>query len=263
MMSMDPFVSIIMSEYNTDEYKLKKAIESILDQEYKNFEFIIVNDGKSNFLHTLLQNYKDERIVIVQNEKNIGLAKSLNRAIDASKGKYLVRMDTDDVSHQDRVGTLVNFMESNSNYSVVGSSINILTEAGKLIPKKFEGEIGKKEFLNRLSPVHPSVIMRKKDILDVGKYTTINVNRCEDLDLWGKLLDNDKKIYVISNILLDYRVSMDDYKKRKLSTRRDEIKTRMKYYKKFNATPFHYFNILKSVISGILPGRVMAWIQRH
>ena len=95
-------VSIIMSEYNTDEMLLKESIRSMLEQTYKNFEFIIVDDKGRNNLKEIVKSFNDERIKVVENEKNEGLVYSLNRAIEEANGKYLVRMDTDDFSYNDR-----------------------------------------------------------------------------------------------------------------------------------------------------------------
>lgn len=259
---MIPKVSVIMSEYNTEPSILNSSIKSILNQTYTNFEFIIVNDGESNRLQKIVSNIGDDRIKVINNPTNLGLPTSLNKAIDLAKGEYLVRMDTDDVAHPKRIEVLVDFMEVHKEYAVVGSSVNILTETGKKIPKIKGGEIDKNSLMNRRAPVHPSVIMRKKDIIEIGKYKTENVNRCEDFVLWATLLLNDKRIYILNEILLDYRVEMDNYVKRNISTRKDEIKNRIKYYKLMGANFNQYMSISKSIIAGMLPSKVIANYHR-
>ncbi|MGK9326992.1 glycosyltransferase [Aerococcus urinaeequi] len=255
-------VSVIMSEYSTEYKILKAAILSIINQTYRDFEFIIVNDGDNNQLRELVKEIDDNRVKLIENKYNIGLAKSLNKAIDYSSGKYLVRMDTDDIAHPKRIEKQLSFIKENYKYSVIGTSVNILTESNEIIPKISKGEIDANKLMNRVAPVHPSVIMKKKDILEVGKYETKNVDRCEDFVLWAKLLLSGKRIYIMDDVLLDYRVTINDYKKRKLSTRKDEIYNRIKYYSKFQASFGQYVSIFKSMIAGIIPYRVMAWYHR-
>lgn len=254
---MNPKVSVIMSEYNTEEKHLRQSIESILNQSFRNFEFIIINDGSSNKLIDIVNSYEDERVRIINNKENLGLARSLNRGIEASRGKYLVRMDTDDISHKNRIEKQLKFIENNPEYSVVGTSINLITDGDKKYPKHMEGEIDKTAFVNGTIPVHPTVIMNKEDVLEIGMYQTTNVNRSEDFVLWAELLLADKRIYILNNILVDYRVELADYKKRKLSTRGDGIRNRIKYYKKLNAPPHRYLSVVKKILAGILPSKVM------
>lgn len=257
---MKPEVSVIMSEYNTELNILKASIESILNQTYTNFEFIIINDGSSNNLENIVKKLNDERILIINNEVNLGLPASLNKAIRNSKGDYLVRMDTDDVAHNKRIEVQLDFIKNNPQYSVVGTSINLVTDGGMKTPKVREGEIDRNKLLNRNAPVHPSVIMNKKDIVDVGMYQ--NLRRGQDFALWAELILANKKIYVLPDILLDYRVYLSDYKKRKLKNRLDEIKYRFIYYKKLKANPMQFISIFKSVIAGILPGKIMAMYHK-
>lgn len=258
---MNPEISIIMSEYNTEESILKKSIQSILNQTYKNFEFIIINDGSSSKIFEIISEFNDPRIKLINNTRNLGLAGSLNKAIQESKGSYLVRMDTDDYSHPQRISIQYNFIKNNPQYSVVGTSVNLLAD-GRRIPKIFEGEIGKNELMNRVSPVHPSVIMKKKDIISVGMYDE-SMRRSQDFALWAELLLNNKRIYVMPDILLDYRVDLKDYQKRKLKYREYEIRSRLKYYKKLGASPVQYASIIKSIISGLLPKRIMYYYHNN
>lgn len=255
-------VSVIMSEYNTEYEVLEESIKSILNQTYQDFEFIIVNDGSESSLHHIVNKLKDDRIIILENTKNLGLPQSLNKAINYSSGKYLVRMDTDDIAHPKRIEKQLSFIKTNRMYSVVGTSYNLLTENGKKYAKVYSGEIDKEQFLRRRLPAHPSVIMKKKDIIDVGKYETNKVRRSEDLVLWAKLLLSNKRIYVMEDILLDYRVNIGDYGKRTFSTRKDEVYNRIKYYKKLKASPYHYFLILKSILASVMPWKFMAYYHR-
>lgn len=248
-------VSVIMSEYNTPPCQLKKAIQSILDQTYTQFEFIIVNDGKSKQLEKIVREINDDRIIIVQNEKNIGLPKSLNKAIDKAKNEYLVRMDTDDIAYPNRIARLVEYITAHPEYAVVGSSIQIFDENGEREKIIRDVEINRNLLMKRIAPVHPSVIMKKSAIKSVGGYK--NYNRCEDFVLWSELLLSDYKIRIIPDILLKYHLGQDDFSKRKLKHRRDELKARWKYYNKMGATPIQKLSIIKSVISALIPSKIL------
>ena len=101
---MDELVSVIMSVYNGEKY-LKKAIESILRQTYRNFEFIIIDDGSKDTSLNIIKKYEkmDKRIIVIENKLNIGLVESLNRGIKIANGKYIIRMDADDIAMKNRI----------------------------------------------------------------------------------------------------------------------------------------------------------------
>lgn len=123
-------VTVLMSMYNTPLEQLKESIESILNQTYKNFEFLIIDDGSNEECVNLVKSYNDKRINLVRNEQNIGLEKSLNKGLKLAKGKYIVRMDTDDIAYTDRIEKQVDFIKKNSEYSIVGSKAEIFDESG-------------------------------------------------------------------------------------------------------------------------------------
>lgn len=106
-----------MSTYNEENMLIRQAVESILNQTYSEFEFIIVLDNPKNIeIANLIQEYasRDKRIVILKNEKNLGLVKSLNKALEISKGEYIMRMDADDISEKDRIEKEYKFLKENN-----------------------------------------------------------------------------------------------------------------------------------------------------
>ena len=116
---MNPKVTVLMPVYNCEKY-LRESIESILNQTFKDFEFLIINDGSSDKSAEIVESYNDNRINFVQNEKNIGLAASLNRGLDIAKGEYIARMDADDISLPERLEKQVRFMETNPQIGICG-----------------------------------------------------------------------------------------------------------------------------------------------
>ena len=129
-MRKNPKVSVVMSVYNGAEF-LRESVESILSQTYTNFEFVIVNDGSTDQTSKILSEYEDRRILCIDNGKNLGLAKSLNIGIRHANGKYIIRMDSDDVALKERIDVLVDFMEKNPTIDFAGSQAFYLEKYNK------------------------------------------------------------------------------------------------------------------------------------
>jgi len=134
MTDKTPQVSVIMPAYNAEKY-IGEAIESILNQTYKDFELIIVNDASTDSTGSIIKTYaeKDERIVVLENEQNLNIAGSLNRAISAAKGEFLARMDADDIALPERLEIQSKAMQENPKVAVVGNDINLIDENGSVI----------------------------------------------------------------------------------------------------------------------------------
>ena len=127
-----PKVTVLMSVYNGEKH-LREAIDSILNQTFGDFEFLIINDGSTDRTADILQSYQDSRIKIIHNEKNIGLTKSLNKGLKLAKGEYLARMDADDISYPNRLEVQYEYMEKNPNVGIVGSWNDVIDDIGNTI----------------------------------------------------------------------------------------------------------------------------------
>ena len=112
-------VSVIMSNYNTPEEYLRESIESILNQTYSHIEFIIVDDCSTDNSLNVIKSYKDDRIVLIENTENLGLTKSLNKALKQAKGEFVARMDADDISLPTRFEKQVAFLKQNSDVDAI------------------------------------------------------------------------------------------------------------------------------------------------
>ena len=115
-----PQISVVMPAYNAEKY-ITEAIDSILFQTFKDFEFIIINDASTDSTKDIIESYKDPRIKLVNNEQNKGVAKSLNIGISVACGKYIARMDADDIALPERFQKQFDFMEQHPNIDVCGS----------------------------------------------------------------------------------------------------------------------------------------------
>ena len=246
-----------MAEYNTELFLLKESIKSILSQTYGNFEFIIIDDCGKNNVEKIVKKIGDKRIKVLKNDKNKGLVYSLNKGIENAKGKYIARMDTDDYSYPNRFEIEVNFLESNSEYALVASNCDYYDEHG--IWGSINGdsrEITRRNLLKSGSIVHPTVMMRTDALKNIGGY--LDYNRCEDYATWVELYFNGYKLYKIKDKLLNYHLSLDDYKKRKLSKRKGYFSFLKNQYKKLNPTLIDYSSqYLKTIIAGIVPHNIL------
>lgn len=244
-------VSVVMAEYNTKKEDLQAAIESILHQTFKDFEFIIVDDCGKNNLEEIVKKYNDERIRIVKNDQNRGFVYSLNHGIKEANGKYIVRMDTDDISDLRRIEKLYTYIEKHPEYAVVGTKAIEFSENQEFGTLGKAGEKTKKDIMKGNIIIHASAIIKKEALVKIGYYK--EYTRAEDLVLWCELLLSGYKMYTIDEKLYRYRTNPNDYKKRKLKYRVGEIKARITYYPKMGASFIDYLYIVKSIISGIMP----------
>ena len=256
MSKTKPKVSVIMAEYNTNPQYFKEAVDSVLKQTYKNFEFIIVDDSGVNRVEKLLDGYDDNRIRVIKNPGNKGFVYALNNGIKNAKNDYIIRMDTDDISASDRFEIIVNYAVRHPEYAVVSSRAVEFSGKEEFGVIGIKGEKTEKEVMRGDVPIHAAAIMRKKEIEDIGLYKD-DYLRAEDLALWCGLLIAGKRLYMLDDVLYRYRVNPHDYQKRTLCHRGGEIKARLHYYPKMGAGLVEYFRIVTSIAAGLLPTKVV------
>ncbi len=257
-------VSVIMGVYNDKTY-LEQAIESVLSQSMKRFEFIICDDGSTDGSSDVLKRYasKDERIVVIINERNMGLAATLNRCIKESRGKYIARMDSDDVMKEHRLKRQLEFMEEHSEFSVVGSGVEYINRSGNVYKKLLLPQtIDLTRAVRGFCVVHPSVMMKKEPVVSVGGYSVNkNTTRAEDYDLWCKILESGMKIANIQEYLLCYREDIDGMRKRKYKFRIQEYRLKKYWMKRTNQPITSYIFAFKPLIVGLIPHKLMKKIK--
>lgn len=207
---MNNLVSVIMSTYNEKIEWVKESIESILNQSYKNLEFIIILDNPKNFhLKELLYEYrkKDTRIKIIVNKENLGLVKSLNIALNYCSGEYIARMDADDISVRDRLLIQKNYLEKYKLDLLFSSTINIDEsglEIGRTNPDELSVEEVKKSLEEGNISTHPTWFVKKEVYKKLSGYR--DVPYCEDYDFILRCLFFGFRIGMINQNLLMYRV---------------------------------------------------------
>lgn len=205
-MNQVPPISVIMSVYNGEKY-LKEAIESILSQTFTDFEFIIVNDKSIDNSSKIISEFNDPRIIVIENLENIGLTKSLNKALKVAKGEYIARMDCDDISLPKRFEIQKKFLDENKDIVCVGSGTIIIDGAGRETGGKnpiSDHELLKFYVILKNQITHSTVMFRKSIILNIGGYNEL-VKYAQDYDLWSRLLINGYRFSNIEFPLLKYR----------------------------------------------------------
>jgi len=198
-------VTVLMSVYNC-KYFLREAIESVLNQSYHDFEFIIIDDGSDDESKKIISSYPDNRIRFVVNEKNIGLARSLNKGIKLSKGKYIMRMDGDDVSLPYRIESLVSFLENNPQIGLCGSWVKSFGTRKNQVWKypRHHSEI-KSRLIFDPPFAHPAIMFRK-EVLDQNQLQyDESLNTAQDYDLWTRMVDLTQTAN-LDKVLLKYRI---------------------------------------------------------
>lgn len=178
-----PKVSVVMPVYNSEKF-LRSAIESILNQTFSNFEFIIINDGSTDTSHKIISSYRDKRIKIIKNKKNIGLAKSLNKGIKIAKGEYIARMDADDISNPTRLEKQVSLMTQDKSVDLVGSWARIKDTKHILKYPIHDHEIKTEMIFN--NPFVHSSVMVKSSLLRKNLYNPKYIV-AQDFELWSRI----------------------------------------------------------------------------
>lgn len=193
----NPKVTVLMSVYNGEKY-LQEAIDSILGQTFKDFEFLIINDGSTDKTGEILESYNDPRIKIIDNKKNIGLTKSLNIGLRKAKGEYIARQDADDISMPERLKEEVVFLEMHQDYAVVGTFAKIINENSEILyflERPVEDLKIREVFKKDNCIIHGSSMIRRVCLSDTGFYNELMI-RSQDYELWLRL----SKKYRLANI---------------------------------------------------------------
>lgn len=204
-------ISVVMSVYNDGKF-LPEAIESILNQTYKDFEFIIVNDGSTDNSLDVMKSYeaKDDRIKVINLEKNEGFCSALNHGIEAATRPWIARMDSDDISVPERFEKQVAFLEDNPDIIVLGTYVSHINAKGDILSVNAVGPITREEMQERIQKAHPvyvmhgTVLMRRDIVQKVGGYD-VKFVAGEDIELFARMVKHGT-ILAIPEPLYLYRI---------------------------------------------------------
>lgn len=229
----NPMVSVLMATFNEPIDYIKASIESILNQTYTNFEFIISDDSTNLDTINAINSYaNDERVIIIRSNSRMGFVRALNEGLKIAKGQFIVRMDGDDISLKDRFEKQLEYLNSHKEIDILGGNMLIINESGTIISQRKYPTRGILLHLNSIfrSPVaHPTVMFRRS-ILDNHFYYDESFKKAEDTEFWFRLRNNG---FVIANLpynLLNFRISGDLAKKRNVEHFSYNFKARNKNF---------------------------------
>ncbi len=254
-----------MPAYNAEKY-ISEAIESILNQTFKDFEFIIVEDCSTDRTWEIIQDYakKDEKIIIFKNKKNLGIAGNRNKLIGLAKGKYIVWQDADDVSLPYRLKDQFNFMEKNKDVGICGGWLQFFNEKGDLGIRKYKkSDKDVRKTIFRFSPVsQPSAIVKKEAIDKAGLYD-LNYPPAEDLDMSFRI-GKKYKFANLQKVLIKYRESPSGATFTHLRTiemKTFSVRLRHSDNKNYKMSLLdHIYNIFQYISMLILPAKLKIWL---
>lgn len=263
-----PLVSVIMGVFNQwDEKVLKESVDSILNQTYSNLEFIIWDDGSHPEAAKLVQklNGLDERIILVGKEENRGLAYSLNECIRLAKGKYIARMDADDISKPLRIEKQVAFLETHPEYGWCGTDAELFDENGVWGIRPMPETPQLRDYFYYSPYIHPSVMFRA-ELFDenLGYLASEETFRCEDYEIFMNLEKRGQKGYNLKENLFCYRETRESYKKRKVRFRLNEAKIRYRNYKKMGILfPIGWLYVFRPIAACLIPAKILELMKRY
>lgn len=208
-MQVNPSISVVMPVYNAAKY-VHAAVESILRQSYGNFEFIIIEDASTDDTPLIVEKYsvEDPRIRIIKNERNSGVAASLNKGLDNARGEFIARMDADDISYPQRLRKQMDFLIKNPDICLVATSYERIDEEGNILaPIVLNLDTKTLKMLMRCDNYisHGSVMFRREPIIKLGKYREKCLHT-EDHDLWLRIIEK-YDIALMPEILYQFRIT--------------------------------------------------------
>jgi len=247
-----------MAAYNADKY-IAQSIQSLIDQTFTDFELILIDDKSNDKTKSIIEQFsiKDKRILPVYNNINKGLTKNLNRAIADSKGKYIARMDADDISYLTRLEEQFNFLENHPSIDLVGTSSHEIDKNGdfinkRIVPEKHEDIVS---LLPKANPItHSTVMFRKKSFAKVNFYNE-SYKTTQDYELWFRAIGAGLKFHNLQNILLKYRMDENYIQRKSLKYRLYDFKLRLNGFKNINLPLYKYYYAFIPLILGIIPNR--------
>jgi glycosyltransferase involved in cell wall biosynthesis len=203
-MSKIPKVTVLMPVYNGEKY-LKEAVDSILDQSFKDYEFLIIDDGSTDGSGEIIKSYADPRIKVLENGENLGLVTTLNKGIELARGEFIARMDCDDVSLPERLEKQVRFMDSRLDVGVCGTWLRKIGSAHDVVSYPVEDKDIRWFLTINSMFAHPSVMLRHDLLTNHNLRYDANFPHAEDYELWTRIAKYCR-LANLPEVLLLYRI---------------------------------------------------------
>lgn len=264
-MKNKPMISVIMGIYNCAD-TLEEAVNCIINQTFTDWELIMCDDCSSDDTLKIAQQLanKDNRIIVIQNEKNMTLAPTLNRCLKIANGKYIARMDGDDRCTTDRFEKEVNFLENNPEYVLVSCQMNLFDKKGVYRTIIHSSNPKKSDWIKKSQFCHAGCMMKTEVMRELHGYSEAkNRERVEDYDLWIRMYAAGYKGFNIQEPLYDMRDDRNALHRRTLKNRVNEMKVKNSAYKKLNLQRKYYLFVVSPIIKWLVPSFVYKTVHRQ
>jgi len=270
MALMNKMVSVITTSYNAENF-IVQTIQSVLEQDYSNFEYVIVDDGSTDNTIKVVKSFDDSRIRLIEAGR-VGRGKALNIAVKESKGEYIAIQDADDLSHPNRLSTEVRCLEIRKEIFLFGTDQIVFQDNE---PRAWE-EIDLQENLNKdindvtgslvyYNPVsHTSVIMRKNLLEKIGGYSE-NRKNLFDWDLYIRAAASGYRIFKLSIPLVGKRVHESQFfeRRKRVNYIYSSLKLQIRAALLLDRTPLSFVSLPILFAYRLLPGEIRVAVRRH
>lgn len=256
---------MIMGIYNCAS-TLVEALDSLYAQTFKDFKVIMCEDHSTDNTYEVAQQYASQydNIILLRNERNMGLNYTLNRCLEYADTEYVARMDGDDVSLPERFEKEVDFLDRHKEYGFVSGQMIHFDDTGNFLISKHNGEPTKNDFILGRAFCHAPVMVRRKAYQDVGGYAVSKyLLRVEDQHLWLKLLKCGYKGYNLPEPIYKMRDDQSAIKRRDFVNRRNEAYVKLLFCRYFNLPWWQYLESgLVPFIKWLIPNKLYAVLHR-
>lgn len=258
-------ISVLLGAFNC-ELTLGSSIETIAAQTYTNWELIICDDGSTDNTYKVAEKYseQDSRIILLRHETNCGLNKTLNDCLSVATGKYIARMDGDDVCHPERFEKQVSFLEQNPKYSIVSSRMYLFDEDGRWGETKQIESPSCRDIVEGSPICHAPVLMWKLCMDSVNGYSeNIWTRRVEDVDLWIKLYAVGYRCFNLQEPLYGMRNDKNAFNRRKYRYRVNSTIVRLRGCRILHLKPRSYILSFRPMLIGLVPARIRRALRKR
>ena len=248
-------VSVLMGIYNCEEY-LQQALDSLYAQTYRDFKIILCDDGSAdNTYEIATQNAAaHSNIVLIRNQRNMGLNHTLNRCLELADTEYCARMDGDDISLPTRFEEEVKFLDEHPEYAIVSTPMIYFDEEGDFRVGKGRGEVHKMDFIHGSPICHAPCMIRTEVLKQVGGYAVDpRLLRVEDYDLWFRLYEVGYKAYNMEQPLYKMRDNRNAKARRGWIPRRNEMYVMRQGFKRLSLPWYTWFCSFRPLIAYLAP----------
>lgn len=260
-----PLISVLMGIYNCAD-TLEEAVRCIIEQTYENWELIMCDDCSTDNTYAVAQKLADgeSRIILLKNEVNLTLAPTLNKCLESASGKYIARMDGDDLCDRHRFQKEIEFLEKSPEFALVSCHMNLFDAEGVYRVVHHIETPAKKDFLKKSQFCHAGCMMRTDVMKELQGYCTERSrNRVEDYDLWVRMYEAGYKGYNLQEPLYSMRDDRHAQKRRNWLNRSNESKLKWRICRMFKLPYYCYLYAVIPIIKWLMPNFVYGVVHKR